>query len=224
VFSCGYRPREIEDYFGDGSSRGIEVGYVVDPEPLGTAGAIANAGPLLADDDVFVLNGDILTDLDLAALVQHHRQLGAEASIALTPVDDPSAFGLVRTDAEGRVFVPPMSIKNALSDIAKYLSVQIPGKGKATYTKHVEAGVLLMEPMYFTPTILAKDVAGEWLYVPSDGRRGGSKRVEKCFPVIPAGWQGVVGVQTESSRFSAVGDEAFAPFSRTRSQALFVQE
>jgi mannose-1-phosphate guanylyltransferase len=103
VFSCGYRPREIEDYFGDGSSRGIEVGYVVDPEPLGTAGAIANAGPLLADDDVFVLNGDILTDLDLAALVQHHRRLGAEATIALTPVDDPSAFGLVRTDAEGRV-------------------------------------------------------------------------------------------------------------------------
>lgn len=103
VFSCGYRPKEIEDYFGDGSSRGIEMGYVVDPEPLGTAGAIANAAPLLADDDVFVLNGDILTDLDLAALVAHHRGLGAEATIALTPVDDPSAFGLVRTDAHGRV-------------------------------------------------------------------------------------------------------------------------
>lgn len=103
VFSCGYRPKEIEDYFGDGSSRGLEMGYVVDPEPLGTAGAIANAAPLLTDDDVFVLNGDILTDLDLAALVAHHRRLGAEATIALTPVDDPSAFGLVRTDAQGRV-------------------------------------------------------------------------------------------------------------------------
>ncbi len=103
VFSCGYRPREIEEYFGDGSSRGIEMGYVVDPEPLGTAGAIANASPLLADEDVFVLNGDILTDLDLAALVAHHRGLGAEATIALTPVDDPSAFGLVRTDSAGRV-------------------------------------------------------------------------------------------------------------------------
>ncbi len=103
VFSCGYRPREIEDYFGDGSSRGLEVGYVVDPEPLGTAGAIANAEALLADGDVFVLNGDILTDLDLTALVAHHHHLGAEATIALTPVDDPSAFGLVRTDADGRV-------------------------------------------------------------------------------------------------------------------------
>lgn len=103
VFSCGYRPREIEEYFGNGASRGLDVGYVVDPEPLGTAGAIANAAPLLSDTDVFVLNGDILTDLDLAALVAHHRALGAEATIALTPVGDPSAFGLVRTDADGRV-------------------------------------------------------------------------------------------------------------------------
>ena len=103
VFSCGYRPREIEEYFGDGASRGLEMGYVVDPEPLGTAGAIANAEQLLDDADVFVLNGDILTDLDLAALADHHRGLGAEATIALTPVDDPSAFGLVRTDADGRV-------------------------------------------------------------------------------------------------------------------------
>ena len=103
VFSCGYRPREIEEYFGDGASRGLTMGYVVDPEPLGTAGAIANAAPLLHEGDVFVLNGDILTDLDLAALVAHHRGLGAEATIALTPVDDPSAFGLVRTDADGRV-------------------------------------------------------------------------------------------------------------------------
>ncbi|MBU6363659.1 MAG: NDP-sugar synthase [Acidobacteria bacterium] len=103
VFSCGYRPREIEEYFGDGASRGLEMGYVVDPEPLGTAGAIANAEELLDDADVFVLNGDILTDLHLAALVAHHRGLGAEATIALTPVDDPSAFGLVRTDADGRV-------------------------------------------------------------------------------------------------------------------------
>ncbi len=103
VFSCGYRPREIEEYFGDGSARGIAMAYVVDPEPLGTAGAIANAAPVLADEDTFVLNGDILTDLDLGALVAHHRRLGAEATIALTPVDDASAFGLVRTDADGHV-------------------------------------------------------------------------------------------------------------------------
>jgi mannose-1-phosphate guanylyltransferase len=103
VFSCGYRPREIEEYFGDGASRGLQMGYVVDPEPLGTAGAIANAEPLLHAGDVFVLNGDILTDLDLADLVAHHRALRADATIALTPVDDPRAFGLVRTDDEGRV-------------------------------------------------------------------------------------------------------------------------
>ncbi len=103
VFSCGYRPKAIEEYFGDGSSRGLTMGYVVDPEPLGTAGAVANAESLLHAGDVFVLNGDILTDLDLAALVAHHRGLGADATIALTPVEDPSAFGLVRTDVDGRV-------------------------------------------------------------------------------------------------------------------------
>lgn len=96
----------------------------------------------------------------------------------------------LHTDDQGRVYVPPMSLKNALSDIARYLSVQIPGKGKATYTKHIEAGVLVIDPMYFATTVLAKDVAGEWLFVPASGKRGDGKRVEKCFPVIPAGWQG----------------------------------
>ena len=103
VFSCGYRPQEIEDHFGDGATRGLQVGYVVDPEPLGTAGAIANAESLLDPGDVFVLNGDILTDLDLVALVERHRALACAATIALTSVDDPSAFGLVRTDGDGRV-------------------------------------------------------------------------------------------------------------------------
>lgn len=103
VFSCGYRPKEIEDHFGDGATRGLRVAYVVDPEPLGTAGAIANAEGLLDSGDVFVMNGDILTDLDLSALADRHRELCAAATIALTPVDDPSAFGLVRTDGDGRV-------------------------------------------------------------------------------------------------------------------------
>ncbi len=91
-------------------------------------------------------------------------------------------------DQDGYVFVPPMSIKNAISEAAKYLSVQIPGKGKSTYTKHFEAGVMAFEPGRFVPPIKADAVAGEWLHVPSDGRRGGTKRVMRCFPVIPAGW------------------------------------
>jgi hypothetical protein len=90
---------------------------------------------------------------------------------------------------DGFVFVPPMSFKNCLSEAAKYLGVQIPGKGKATYTKHFEAGVICPEPLVLP--VKAADVSGEWLFVPADGRRGSGKRVSKCFPVIPS-WSGVV--------------------------------
>jgi len=89
----------------------------------------------------------------------------------------------------GRVFIPPMAFKNCLSECAKYLSVQIPGKGKTTYTKHFEAGVLVTEPLVLP--LKPEDVKGEWLHVPSDGRRGGTKRVLKCFPLIPH-WTGEV--------------------------------
>lgn len=97
VFSCGYRPDALEEYFGDGERFGVRLRYVTDPVPLGTAGAVANAVPAFDHpDDVLVLNGDILTDLDLEAFRQSHLAAGATASIALTPVTDPSAYGLVR--------------------------------------------------------------------------------------------------------------------------------
>jgi mannose-1-phosphate guanylyltransferase len=98
VFSCGYRPDALEAHFGDGARVGVRIRYVVDPEPLGTAGAVANARDLLAGDEVLVLNGDILTDLDLSAAVAAHRRTGGDGSIVLTPVTDPSAYGLVRID------------------------------------------------------------------------------------------------------------------------------
>lgn len=93
----------------------------------------------------------------------------------------------LHTDKNGQVYIPPMALKNCLSEAAKYLSIQIPGKGKSTYTKHIEAGVLVMEPVELG--INAADVDGLWLFVPSDGQRGGSKRVDKCFPVIHE-WSG----------------------------------
>ncbi|WP_438396411.1 hypothetical protein [Caballeronia sp. DA-9] len=83
---------------------------------------------------------------------------------------------------DGTVFIPPMSFKNCLSEAAKFLSIQIPGKGKATFTKHIEAGVLVTDALQLN--IKKEDVAGEWLFVPADGVRGSGKRVEKCFPVI----------------------------------------
>ncbi|CAN0589910.1 unnamed protein product, partial [Laminaria digitata] len=74
----------------------MRLRYVVDPQPLGTAGAIANAAGMVGDGPVLVLNGDILTDLDLTEFVAVHRAHGGWGTIALTPVEDPSAFGLVR--------------------------------------------------------------------------------------------------------------------------------
>lgn len=90
---------------------------------------------------------------------------------------------------DGKVFIPPMAFKNCLAEIAKYLSVQIPGKGKSTYTKHFEAGVMVLEGLPLG--VSKKDVEGEWLFVPASGRRGDGKRVSKCFPLIRK-WKGTV--------------------------------
>lgn len=103
VFSCGYRPEAIQSHFGDGASIGMKLSYVVDPEPLGTGGAVKNAEPLIHADEIVVRNGDILTDLDIGALADAHRTSGALGTLTLTPVEDPSAFGLVRLGPDRRV-------------------------------------------------------------------------------------------------------------------------
>lgn len=92
-------------------------------------------------------------------------------------------------DDNGQIYIPPMAFKNCLSEAAKYKSIQIPGKGKSTYTKHFEAGVLVTDPI--TLPITRETLQSEVLHVPSDGRRGGTKRVEKRFPLIPK-WEGTV--------------------------------
>src|SRR4249920_1912643 len=79
---------------------------------------------------------------------------------------------------DGYIFIPPMAFKLCLAEAAKYRSERIPGKGTSTYTKHFEAGVLVLEPLVLP--IKKEDVQGEWLFLPSDGRRGGGKRVERC--------------------------------------------
>jgi hypothetical protein len=92
-------------------------------------------------------------------------------------------------DADGKVFIPPMSFKNCIAEAAKYKSIQIPGKGKSTYTKHFEAGILCKEMLSLGMPL--DKVAGERLFVPADGKRGSGKRVWKTFPVIPK-WTGMV--------------------------------
>lgn len=89
---------------------------------------------------------------------------------------------------KGEVYIPPMALKNCLAECAKFMSVQIPGRGKSTYTKHFEAGLLVTDPIMLG--IQADQVEGEWLFVPADGNRGGGKRVDKCFPLLPS-WEGL---------------------------------
>jgi mannose-1-phosphate guanylyltransferase len=96
IFSMGYLPEGIKAYFGDGSAMGVNITYVVEEHPLGTAGAVKNVEEHITDGDFLVLNGDILTDLDLTGLMNYHQQNGAAGTIALTPVEDPTAYGLVR--------------------------------------------------------------------------------------------------------------------------------
>jgi mannose-1-phosphate guanylyltransferase len=102
IFGCGYLPDPIQACFGD-RALGLALEYVVEPRPMGTAGGIRHAARGRVADTFLALNGDILADAALAELVETHRERGAVATIALTPVADPSRYGLVRTDADGRV-------------------------------------------------------------------------------------------------------------------------
>jgi NDP-sugar pyrophosphorylase family protein len=97
-----YQPRRIEEIFGDGGDSGIGIKYVVEPAPLGTGGAVRYAGESLRDS-VVVFNGDVLTQVDLAAVIALHRERKAKATIVLTPVENPSAYGLVETDEHGNI-------------------------------------------------------------------------------------------------------------------------
>lgn len=103
VFSMGYLPEGIKSYFGDGSALGVNLTYVVEDRPLGTAGAVKNVQEHIEDGDFLVLNGDILTDLDLSAMIKFHKEKDARGTIALTPVEDPTAYGLVRMSDAGEV-------------------------------------------------------------------------------------------------------------------------
>jgi NDP-sugar pyrophosphorylase family protein len=102
ILSLNYQPRRIEEIFGDGGDTGLSLRYMVEPAPLGTAGAIKFAAANI-HESVVVFNGDVLTEVDLGAVIALHRERKAKATIVLTPVDNPSAYGLVETDAAGNI-------------------------------------------------------------------------------------------------------------------------
>ena len=130
VLSMGFRPDAFEAAYPDGMCAGVAVRYAIEPEPLDTAGAIGFAACDAGIDDTFLAcNGDVLTDLDIGALIERHRSTGAAATIALTPVDYPARYGVVPTDDNGRV----------LDFIEK------PPAGEAP-TNLVNAGTYVLEP------------------------------------------------------------------------------
>jgi mannose-1-phosphate guanylyltransferase len=130
VLSLGYRPDAFSDRYADGTCAGVSLHYAVEPEPLDTAGAIRFAARHAGVDERFmVVNGDVLTDFDLRSLVEFHERVGAEATIHLTPVDDPSRYGVVPIDAEGRVEA----------------FVEKPPAGAAP-SKWINAGAYVLEP------------------------------------------------------------------------------
>ena len=154
ILSLNYQPRRIEEIFGDGHDVGIKIRYVVEPMPLGTAGAIRYAGELLTDS-VVVLNGDVLTQVDLAAVIARHRERQAKATIMLTPVDNPASYGLVETDAD--------------SNIRRFLEKPKP---EEITCDTINAGIYVLEPSTFDR--IPKDTAWsiERSFFPSLVERG----------------------------------------------------
>lgn len=154
ILSLNYQPRRIEEVFGEGEGTGVRLRYVVEPAPLGTGGAIRYAAQGI-DDTLVVFNGDVMTAVDVQAVVERHRAAAAQATIVLTPVENPSAYGLVETDADGRV--------------TRFL--EKPGADEITCNT-INAGIYVLEPSTFDR--IPKDVnySIERAYFPSLTERG----------------------------------------------------
>jgi len=103
ILSAGYLPDVFESYFGNGERHGLNIVYVKEDKPLGTAGAIKNVERYLDDSSFIVFNGDILTDLNIEQLLEYHKSKKALATLTLTSVEDPTSYGLVPIDRTGKV-------------------------------------------------------------------------------------------------------------------------
>jgi NDP-sugar pyrophosphorylase family protein len=128
ILPAGYMPQSIVDYFGDGSALGMRITYVIEETPLGTAGALKNVQQHITGP-FFVLNGDVLTSLDLLAMRRYHEEKRGIGTLHLIKVEDPSAFGCVVHDASGRV----------------QTFVEKPPKGQEP-TDEINAGTYLLQP------------------------------------------------------------------------------
>lgn len=131
TLSLSYQPDKIEDLLDDGSEYGVNLRYITEPAPMGTGGAYKFAAETIRETTV-IFNGDILTDLDINKILDFHRRKNAEATIVLTPVENPSAYGLVQTDGEAKV----------LQFLEKPKAEEI----QNLTSKNINAGIYILEP------------------------------------------------------------------------------
>lgn len=131
TLSLSYQPDKIEQILGDGSDFGVKLRFITEPSPMGTGGAYKFAAEDLRDTTI-VFNGDILTDIDISKVIKFHREKQAEATIVLTPVENPSAYGLVETEKDGKVL--KFREKPTAEELADLT------------TNNINAGIYILEP------------------------------------------------------------------------------
>lgn len=131
TLSLSYQPDKIEMLLGDGSDLGVNLKCITEPNPLGTAGAYRYAADQIRETTV-VFNGDVLTDIDIAKLIEQHRSRGATATIVLTPVDDPSRYGLVESAEDGHIL--------------RFLEKPKPEELASLGINTINAGIYILEP------------------------------------------------------------------------------
>lgn len=156
TLSLGYLPDVFISAFPDGYCGGVEMAYAVEPEPLDTAGAIRFAAAYRGIEDTFVVaNGDVITDVDIGALVGAHRRHQAAATLHLVPVDDPAAFGVVEIDDTGQV--------------GRFVEKPRPG---TTESNLINGGTYVMEPAVLADIAPGAPVSVERVTFPAIAARG----------------------------------------------------
>ncbi len=131
TLSLSYQPDKIEQVLGDGSEYNVNLTFVTEPSPLGTGGAYKFAADSIAETTL-VLNGDILTDVDISKIVKFHAEKKAEATIVLTPVENPSRYGLVETEPDGKIL--------------RFLEKPKPEEAASLTANNINAGIYILEP------------------------------------------------------------------------------
>jgi mannose-1-phosphate guanylyltransferase len=148
IMSCGFLATSVRNVLGDGSGLGIRLRFVEEPDPRGTAGALKFAESML-DERFLMLNGDVLTDIDLTAQIAQHERTGARATLALVPVEDPTAYGLVHLEQDRSVrdFVEKPSSDHTEGGAAGRRPASRAGRDPLpqSYTNLISAGAYVLE-------------------------------------------------------------------------------